>query len=101
MLHLRPGFRVRHRVEFREAGLRIAVPCAPIRHVGRGMTVDARARLLRDHLPLRELLVAEHVRVAALLAKIRCEGIAGPELPRSEEHTSELQSQSNLVCRLL
>src|SRR2546427_1485629 len=25
--------------------------------------------------------------------------IAGP--PRSEEHTSELQSQSNLVCRLL
>src|SRR5688572_31094787 len=25
--------------------------------------------------------------------------LAGP--PRSEEHTSELQSQSNLVCRLL
>src|SRR5688572_32515504 len=24
-----------------------------------------------------------------------------PALPRSEEHTSELQSQSNLVCRLL
>src|SRR5688572_32240118 len=24
-----------------------------------------------------------------------------PELMRSEEHTSELQSQSNLVCRLL
>src|SRR3989475_1533496 len=24
-----------------------------------------------------------------------------PELDRSEEHTSELQSQSNLVCRLL
>src|SRR2546430_7699993 len=24
-----------------------------------------------------------------------------PELLRSEEHTSELQSQSNLVCRLL
>src|SRR2546430_13505076 len=24
-----------------------------------------------------------------------------PPLPRSEEHTSELQSQSNLVCRLL
>src|SRR5688572_32713950 len=24
-----------------------------------------------------------------------------PLLPRSEEHTSELQSQSNLVCRLL
>src|SRR3990167_1485818 len=25
----------------------------------------------------------------------------GPPDPRSEEHTSELQSQSNLVCRLL
>src|SRR5688572_33215930 len=26
---------------------------------------------------------------------------AGPSVVRSEEHTSELQSQSNLVCRLL
>src|SRR2546430_6487383 len=26
---------------------------------------------------------------------------SGPLDPRSEEHTSELQSQSNLVCRLL
>src|SRR5688572_31673685 len=26
---------------------------------------------------------------------------AGPAASRSEEHTSELQSQSNLVCRLL
>src|SRR2546427_3700068 len=35
----------------------------------------------------------ETARVAARLAR--------PLLPRSEEHTSELQSQSNLVCRLL
>src|SRR5688572_32481983 len=28
-------------------------------------------------------------------------GEAGAERPRSEEHTSELQSQSNIVCRLL
>src|SRR2546430_5135681 len=28
-------------------------------------------------------------------------GQAGAHHPRSEEHTSELQSQSNLVCRLL
>src|SRR2546430_2241948 len=28
-------------------------------------------------------------------------GVADPPAPRSEEHTSELQSQSNLVCRLL
>src|SRR2546430_6654344 len=26
---------------------------------------------------------------------------SSPTFPRSEEHTSELQSQSNLVCRLL
>src|SRR2546427_3433917 len=32
----------------------------------------------------------------------QCGGAAPvPRLPRSEEHTSELQSQSNLVCRLL
>src|SRR2546430_9071278 len=27
--------------------------------------------------------------------------LVGPSFERSEEHTSELQSQSNLVCRLL
>src|SRR5256886_7501060 len=27
--------------------------------------------------------------------------LGGAQCPRSEEHTSELQSQSNLVCRLL
>src|SRR2546430_12635175 len=32
----------------------------------------------------------------------RCDPESGNRnLPRSEEHTSELQSQSNLVCRLL
>src|SRR2546430_11581086 len=36
----------------------------------------------------------EH-QVAPLLRRIRCAA------RRSEEHTSELQSQSNLVCRLL
>src|SRR2546427_7777351 len=38
-------------------------------------------------------------RNARLVAEVRQAG--GPLLPRSEEHTSELQSQSNLVCRLL
>src|SRR2546427_8972900 len=32
--------------------------------------------------------------------RLREPGLARPD-PRSEEHTSELQSQSNLVCRLL
>src|SRR5438552_15007001 len=27
--------------------------------------------------------------------------VRGPQLPRSEEHTSELQSPDHLVCRLL
>src|SRR2546430_12323538 len=35
-------------------------------------------------------------------AEQRAGGVVGPDrLGRSEEHTSELQSQSNLVCRLL
>src|SRR5438270_10125303 len=31
----------------------------------------------------------------------RANAVAPSGVPRSEEHTSELQSQSNLVCRLL
>src|SRR5688572_32604401 len=33
--------------------------------------------------------------------RARASGAAAAARPRSEEHTSELQSQSNLVCRLL
>src|SRR5256885_5124195 len=36
---------------------------------------------------------------AALVGKYLIEALA--QLPRSEEHTSELQSPCNLVCRLL
>src|SRR5688572_31828654 len=43
----------------------------------------------REHLPSRWLLAT-----ASALA-------GSPDPVRSEEHTSELQSQSNLVCRLL
>src|SRR6266567_9207390 len=52
---------------------------------------------LHDALPIRDS--------ALLIAEPRPEFRAGIELisvdVRSEEHTSELQSQSNLVCRLL
>src|SRR2546427_9601360 len=41
---------------------------------------------------------SEHHAVQALLAMV---GHVTRHLARSEEHTSELQSQSNLVCRLL
>src|SRR2546430_11037426 len=43
-------------------------------------------------------LVGAHRRAGAAAA-VRDVGLDGAE--RSEEHTSELQSQSNLVCRLL
>src|SRR2546427_2392610 len=39
--------------------------------------------------------------VSAPGAESRVRGDGGPAARRSEEHTSELQSQSNLVCRLL
>src|SRR5690606_41163477 len=47
-----------------------------------------------------ELLLAEH----EILRLVRCEGgevEIESVLRRSEEHTSELQSRENLVCRLL
>src|SRR2546421_3738915 len=34
-------------------------------------------------------------------SRAHCHCITGPRLFRSEEHTSELQSRSDLVCRLL
>src|SRR2546430_7729677 len=37
----------------------------------------------------------------ALVPLIGCQAMAGADEIRSEEHTSELQSQSKLVCRLL
>src|SRR2546427_5575441 len=40
-----------------------------------------------------------HVTEVARLLEIR--RVVVPSVARSEEHTSELQSQSNLVCRLL
>src|SRR3712207_7638022 len=33
--------------------------------------------------------------------RCRCGGVGTPGWPRSEEHTSELQSRQYLVCRLL
>src|SRR2546427_1196692 len=39
--------------------------------------------------------------VGPLMYGIAADPVAGAKVLRSEEHTSELQSQSNLVCRLL
>src|SRR5688572_30897419 len=40
-------------------------------------------------------------RIVRSRSSIRARSGFQPSLARSEEHTSELQSQSNLVCRLL
>src|SRR2546430_12737324 len=60
---------------------------------------------LHDALPIYSSIAEEHmaVRTRAGLFDVSHMGeieIAGKDA-RSEEHTSELQSQSNLVCRLL
>src|SRR2546427_8226600 len=50
----------------------------------------------RRHLALRLRVLREHAALGALHPEAPC-----VRRVRSEEHTSELQSQSNLVCRLL
>src|SRR2546427_7861536 len=47
------------------------------------------------------LVVVAIVVTASLLMKPQYEAVGRVVFHRSEEHTSELQSQSNLVCRLL
>src|SRR2546430_3456726 len=68
---------------------------------------DLEARLGGDRVPRHARV--EGVQPEGLVVRIEAEqaerrhhaGHAPEEEPRSEEHTSELQSQSNLVCRLL
>src|SRR2546430_5565734 len=67
-------------------------PCAPIRRSR--PTTDPAAQMKLQTFPVR--WQSEDNANPVLF---NCAGPAGGE--RSEEHTSELQSQSNLVCRLL
>src|SRR2546430_11551324 len=67
-----------------------------------------RSRARSVHLPLRQgersrpRVQLERPRPAAPVQRLGAGEAAGRDLSeRSEEHTSELQSQSNLVCRLL
>src|SRR5437773_3880049 len=43
----------------------------------------------------------QHEALVPVGQRMQLEHRAGPELRRSEEHTSELQSHHDLVCRLL
>src|SRR2546430_13323236 len=58
----------------------------------------------RDHSPFCESAVkwsGSNIRRSRMTISNRCFMRSRPNTKRSEEHTSELQSQSNLVCRLL
>src|SRR2546430_13466354 len=57
--------------------------------------------LSRSHPADRALVDPPQQRRGAALVHTRALHEALPAAERSEEHTSELQSQSNLVCRLL
>src|SRR5690606_41974902 len=58
--------------------------------------VEVRAALAHEDLARVDGLAAE-----ALHAEALCVGVTTVAGRRSEEHTSELQSRENLVCRLL
>src|SRR2546427_3998856 len=79
-------------------------PCRPWGVSGDGGSNHPRGR---GCAPARRRLGAAARRITAADARTdparrRAEGPSAPYLAtRSEEHTSELQSQSNLVCRLL
>src|SRR5438034_6715836 len=57
---------------------------------------EALARVLATEVGYVSLL-ASRKRAAVIIETLRRQGVP----PRSEEHTSELQSHSDLVCRLL
>src|SRR5688500_19245544 len=59
-------------------------------HRDRHVELAREARMARDVLRNRRLLVP-----------VKVESLKAPAALRSEEHTSELQSPCNLVCRLL
>src|SRR3712207_8866735 len=59
---------------------------------------------LHDALPIFQGAVVDHQRPQQPLLRfevLRQDAVGGLLVPRSEEHTSELQSRQYLVCRLL
>src|SRR5688572_31523043 len=70
----------------------------------RGIAEEARFLQVRSNVPASFARNAEAVEAAYRDYRelaISREGLKRIYVVRSEEHTSELQSQSNLVCRLL
>src|SRR5688500_18688458 len=79
MSDVRARLLIAHRIDGLEPSSEIAVAETQIGGVHRRVAVQAGSGLLRELLALGELLVRQHVRMTALLAKILAEGIACPE----------------------
>src|SRR5690625_7465555 len=56
---------------------------------------------LHDALPISNSTVCTSSGLSWCRSMRSCQPAASGETPRSEEHTSELQSRGHLVCRLL
>src|SRR5690606_41079118 len=91
-------------------GVEVYFPALPQYHRGDRQMSQDRVIIfdttLRDgeQSPGASMTREEKLRIARALEKLRVDVIeAGFAIasPRSEEHTSELQSRENLVCRLL
>src|SRR2546426_3060172 len=65
-----------------------------------GDVVNAASRV-QHHAQPEQILITDALLDAAKSAGFECARMGRAELKRSEEHTSELQSPCNLVCRLL
>src|SRR5688572_32415186 len=66
------------------------------------LETDVAEHISRDRVVVSQKRVAVQARPPAGAGQIQRAGELGQlRASRSEEHTSELQSQSNLVCRLL
>src|SRR5260370_6704392 len=65
---------------------------------GRGIVLKI-SRAWKHWLPRRSLALKEEILMLSAFTRIR--SVLRVKMARSEEHTSELQSHLNLVCRLL
>src|SRR5216683_7598175 len=64
-------------------------------------TTETYTLSLHDALPISALRLPRSPNCASSRRRAYPHAPTGPRTPRSEEHTSELQSRSDLVCRLL
>src|SRR5205085_6007285 len=85
---------------FRSQPLEVPVAAGDVQHNRGARRVDLGAVLRERHAVAPADADLERILARDLPLPPRPRDVAVPIL-RSEEHTSELQSQSNLVCRLL